>query len=114
EVGNTFDLSSNKNHQIHKTARSLGTQSEERNDSSTETEVGSNIATSKSAVCQNPVLYPKVAVECDRYGVLDRAAAIVSAALQDSRQLRNDVLTLVVDRNKIRRERKLSLLQKEL
>ncbi|GBM48125.1 hypothetical protein AVEN_125907-1, partial [Araneus ventricosus] len=107
EVGNTFDLSSNKNHQTPKPARSLSTQSEERNDSSIETEVGSNIATSKSAVCQNRVLYPKVAIECDRYGVSDRAAAaIVCAVFQDSRQLKNDGLTLVVDRSKIRRERK--------
>ncbi|GBM03055.1 hypothetical protein AVEN_14565-1 [Araneus ventricosus] len=104
EVGNTFYLLSNENNQTPKPARSL--QSEERNDSSTETEVGSNVATSKSAVCQNRILYPKAAVECDRYGVSDRAAAaIVSDALQDSGQ-QNDGLTLVVDRSKIRRERK--------
>ncbi|GBL66512.1 hypothetical protein AVEN_259786-1 [Araneus ventricosus] len=81
EVGNTFDLLSNKNHQTPKPARSLSAQSEERNDSDTETEV---------------------AVLCDWYGVSDRAAsAIVSAALQDSGQLKNDDLTLVVDRSKI-------------
>ncbi|GBO09130.1 hypothetical protein AVEN_122936-1 [Araneus ventricosus] len=38
EVGNTFDLLSNENHQTPKSARSLSAQSEERNDSSTETE----------------------------------------------------------------------------
>ncbi|GBL62400.1 hypothetical protein AVEN_237233-1, partial [Araneus ventricosus] len=107
EVGNTFDLLSNENHQTPKPARSLRAQSEERNDSSTETEVGSNVATSKAAVCQNRIHSPKVEVECDRYGVSDReAAAIVSAALQDSGQLKNDDLTLVVDRSKIRRKRK--------
>ncbi|GBM38262.1 hypothetical protein AVEN_47352-1 [Araneus ventricosus] len=48
-----------------------------------------------------------VALECDRYGVSDKAAAaIVNAALQDSGQLKNNYLTLVVDRSKIRRERK--------
>ncbi|GBL98597.1 hypothetical protein AVEN_19664-1 [Araneus ventricosus] len=79
EIVNTFYLLSNENHQTPKPARSLSAQSEERNDSSTETEVGSNVAISKSAVCQNHILYPKVVVECDRYGVLDReAAAIVS------------------------------------
>ncbi|GBN56982.1 hypothetical protein AVEN_233685-1 [Araneus ventricosus] len=88
-------------------ARSLSAQSEERNDSSTEIEIGSNVATSKAAVCRNRILYPKVAVECDRYSVSDReAAAIVRAALQDSGQLKNDDLTLVDDRSKIRRERK--------
>ncbi|GBN61313.1 hypothetical protein AVEN_267103-1 [Araneus ventricosus] len=66
DVGNTFDLSSNENHQTPKPARSLSTQSEQRNNSSIETEVGSNVATSKSAVCQNLILYPKVAVEFDR------------------------------------------------
>ncbi|GBN04590.1 hypothetical protein AVEN_244234-1 [Araneus ventricosus] len=107
EVGNTFDLLSNENHQTPKPARSLSAQSEERNDLSTETEVGFNVATSKSAVCQNCILYPKVAVECDRYGVSDRAAAaIVSVALQNSGQLKNGDLTLIVDRSKIRRERK--------
>ncbi|GBM85393.1 hypothetical protein AVEN_122004-1 [Araneus ventricosus] len=107
KVGSTFDLLSNENHQTPEPARSLSAQSEERNDSSTETEVGSNGATSKSVVCQNRILYPKVAVECDRYGVSDRAAAaIVNAALQDSGQLKNGDLTLVVDRSKIRRERK--------
>ncbi|GBM45842.1 hypothetical protein AVEN_180711-1 [Araneus ventricosus] len=85
EVGNTFDLLSNENNRTPKLARSLSAESEERNDSRTETEVGSNVATSKSAVCQNRILYPKVAVELDRYGVSDRAAvAIVSAALEDS------------------------------
>ncbi|GBN82606.1 hypothetical protein AVEN_14862-1 [Araneus ventricosus] len=106
EVGNTFDLLSNENHQIPKTAISLSAQSEERNDSSTETEVGSNVATSRSAVCQNRILYARVA-ECDQYGESDRAAvAIVSADLQDAGQLKNDDLTFVVDRSKIRRERK--------
>ncbi|GBM24826.1 hypothetical protein AVEN_245067-1 [Araneus ventricosus] len=87
-----------ENYQTLKPARSLSGQSEERNDSSTETEVGSNVTTSKSVVCQNRILYPKAAVECDRYGVSDRATvAIVSAALQDFGQLKNDSLTLVID-----------------
>ncbi|GBL94054.1 hypothetical protein AVEN_185024-1 [Araneus ventricosus] len=38
EVGKTFDLLSNENHQTPKPARCLNSQSEERNDSSTETE----------------------------------------------------------------------------
>ena len=63
----------------------------------------------KYAAYLNRILYPKVVVEYgDCYGVSDRAAAaIVSNALQDSGQLEDDSLSLVVDRSKIRRERKI-------
>jgi hypothetical protein len=49
---------------------------------------------------------PNVARECDRHGVSDRcAASIVSAVLQDVGLVSANDSSLVVDKNKIRRER---------
>ena len=49
---------------------------------------------------------PTVARECDRHGVSDRcAASIISAVLQDVGIINEHDSSMVVDKNKVRRER---------
>ena len=55
---------------------------------------------------QTRVKLPAVALACDRFGLSDRAAAIItSAVLQDIGIVHEGDVTHVIDRNKIRRER---------
>ena len=56
---------------------------------------------------QMRVKLPSLAIACDRHGVSDRAAAgIVSAVLQDIGIIHSEDKTKVIDRSKVRRERR--------
>ncbi|GBO25251.1 hypothetical protein AVEN_164451-1 [Araneus ventricosus] len=56
---------------------------------------------------QNHLDFPTLANECDRYGISDRAAAsFASSVLQDIGIVYEGETSHVVDRNKIRRQRK--------
>ncbi|GBM33119.1 hypothetical protein AVEN_56755-1 [Araneus ventricosus] len=56
---------------------------------------------------QNRLDFPTSTRECDRYGILDRAAAsFASSVLQDIGIEHEGETSHVVDRNKIRRQRK--------
>ncbi|GBL99162.1 hypothetical protein AVEN_125328-1 [Araneus ventricosus] len=56
---------------------------------------------------QNRLDFPTLARECDRYGILDRAAALfASSVLQHIGIIFEGEASDVVDRNKIRRQRK--------
>ncbi|GBN15307.1 hypothetical protein AVEN_6594-1 [Araneus ventricosus] len=56
---------------------------------------------------QNRLDFPTLAKECDRYGISDRAAAsFASAVLQDIGIGHEGEASHVIDRNKIRRQRK--------
>ncbi|GBL86515.1 hypothetical protein AVEN_194778-1 [Araneus ventricosus] len=56
---------------------------------------------------QNRLDFPTLARECDRYGISDRAAALfASFVLQDIGIVHEGETSHVVDRNKIRRQRK--------
>ncbi|GBM39369.1 hypothetical protein AVEN_126504-1 [Araneus ventricosus] len=56
---------------------------------------------------QNRLDFPTLARECDRYGISDRAAAsFASSVLQDIGIVHEGETSHVVDRNKIRRQRK--------
>ncbi|GBM40508.1 hypothetical protein AVEN_25151-1 [Araneus ventricosus] len=56
---------------------------------------------------QNHLDFPTLASECDRYGISDRAAAsFASSVLQDIGIVYEGETSHVVDRNKIRRQRK--------
>jgi hypothetical protein len=92
-------------------------------DDSNDSDFGSDcplLPTSSTSVCDQPetsvnsvggfsqmrTSLPKLARECDRWGVSDRsAAAIASAVLQDVGLISQDDSALVIDRSKIRRER---------
>ncbi|GBN97111.1 hypothetical protein AVEN_62436-1 [Araneus ventricosus] len=55
---------------------------------------------------QNRLDFPALARECDRYGILDRAAAsIVNAVLQDIGIVQEGETSHIVDLNKIRWQR---------
>ncbi|GBN24196.1 hypothetical protein AVEN_60327-1 [Araneus ventricosus] len=56
---------------------------------------------------QNHLDFPTLASECDRYGISDRAAAsFASSVSQDIGIVYEGETSHVVDRNKIRRQRK--------
>ncbi|GBM15736.1 hypothetical protein AVEN_204892-1 [Araneus ventricosus] len=56
---------------------------------------------------QNRLDFPTLARECDRYGISDRAAAsFASSVSQDIGIVHEGETSHVVDRNKIRRQRK--------
>ncbi|GBN51949.1 hypothetical protein AVEN_130621-1 [Araneus ventricosus] len=56
---------------------------------------------------QNHLDFPTLARECDRYGISDRAAAsFASSVLQNIGIVYEGETSHVVDRNKIRRQRK--------
>ncbi|GBM53257.1 hypothetical protein AVEN_128423-1 [Araneus ventricosus] len=56
---------------------------------------------------QNRLDFPTLARECDRYGISDRAAvSFANAVLQDIGIVHEGETSHVVDRNKIRRQRK--------
>lgn len=63
-----------------------------------------------STVCsKNKIAFSNVAMACDRIGISDRAAAIiVSSTLQDLGIVSSTDSSMVVDRNKIRRARKVT------
>lgn len=70
-------------------------------------EVYSPDKASTSKTNQMRIHLPNLAVACDRTGVSDRAAAIiVSAVLQDIGVVAPDNQTQIIDRSKLRRERK--------
>ncbi|GBN86475.1 hypothetical protein AVEN_229860-1 [Araneus ventricosus] len=59
---------------------------------------------------QNRLDFPTLARECDRYGISDRAAAsFASSVLQDIGIVHEGKTSHVVDRDKIRRQRKKAL-----
>lgn len=60
----------------------------------------------KGSAVRNRNAYPSLALECDRHGVSDRAAAAVaSAVLKDIGAVKKEDMSGVIDRSKIRRER---------
>lgn len=62
---------------------------------------------STSRTCQMRISLPSLAIACDRTGVSDRAAAIIaSSALQDLGIITKDNPAEVIDRSKLRRERR--------
>lgn len=64
---------------------------------------------SLTAPTQNRICFPNVARACDRMGISDRAAAIiVSSTLQDLGIVSPNHSSLMVDRSKIRRARKVA------
>lgn len=51
-------------------------------------------------------IFPSTAIMCDRYGISDKAtAAIASSTLKSVGLISEENVTLVIDQNKIRREK---------
>lgn len=77
--------------------------------SDTDTEEPTAGASTSSHYGTNAIHLPLFAMECDRYGVSDRAAsALLTSGLKDLNYTNIDGSQIIIDRNKIRREREKS------
>ena len=108
-VGSTSGINDVSKDQSH-TCDNTSSIKEDNNDDSDE-DIMPNKKNPKLNDTQMRVKLPSLAIACDRHGVSDRATAgIVSAVLQDFGIIHSDDKTKVIDRSKVRRERRKKVL----